>query len=176
MALNTQGHSGGSRHHHHHKLLKPPHVAIVPTPGIGHLTPLIELAKRLVVHHNISVTFIIPNDGSLLTPQKKVLEAVSSLSISYVFLPMVTFDDLPDDIRMETKIGLTMTRSLSALRDSVRVLNESTRLVSLIVDVFGVDAFDVAVEFQILRMHMMVVLLLNTVRGTSSSLSSDLFM
>ncbi|CAN6713193.1 unnamed protein product [Malus baccata var. baccata] len=150
MALDTQGHSGGSRHHHHHhKLLKPPHVAIVPTPGIGHLTPLIELAKRLVVHHNISVTFIIPNDGSLLTPQKKVLEAVSSLSISYVFLPPVTFDDLPDDIRMETKIGLTMTRSLSALRDSVRVLNESTRLVSLIVDVFGVDAFDVAVEFQV---------------------------
>ncbi|TQE08418.1 hypothetical protein C1H46_005893 [Malus baccata] len=150
MAFDTQGHSGGSRHHHHHhKLLKPPHVAIVPTPGIGHLTPLIELAKRLVVHHNISVTFIIPNDGSLLTPQKKVLEAVSSLSISYVFLPPVTFDDLPDDIRMETKIGLTMTRSLSALRDSVRVLNESTRLVSLIVDVFGVDAFDVAVEFQV---------------------------
>ncbi|KAM2938507.1 hypothetical protein FF1_038291 [Malus domestica] len=112
MALDTQGHSDGSCHHHHHKLLKSPHVAIVPTPGIGHLTPLIELAKRLVVHHNFSVTVIIPKDGSLLTPQKKVLEAVSSLSISYVFLPPVSFDDIPDDIRIETKIGLTMTRSL----------------------------------------------------------------
>ncbi|RXH95714.1 hypothetical protein DVH24_008214 [Malus domestica] len=147
MALHTQSHCG-THQPDHHKLLKPPHVAIVPTPGIGHLTPLVELAKRLVVHHNFSVTFIISNDRSLLAPQKKVLEALSTLSISYVLLPPVSFDDLPDDVMIETKIGLTLTRSLSALRDSVRVLNKSTRLVSLVVDHFGAEAFDVAMEFR----------------------------
>ncbi|KAM1128403.1 hypothetical protein ACFX15_037682 [Malus domestica] len=148
MALHTQSHCG-THQPDHHKLLKPPHVAIVPTPGIGHLTPLVELAKRLVVHHNFSVTFIISNDRSLLAPQKKVLEALSTLSISYVLLPPVSFDDLPDDVMIETKIGLTLTRSLSALRDSVRVLNKSTRLVSLVVDHFGAEAFDVAMEFRV---------------------------
>ncbi|BFG31909.1 hypothetical protein CerSpe_181830 [Prunus speciosa] len=126
--------------------LKPLHVAIVPTPGLGHLIPLIELAKRLVVHHNFAVTFIIPNDGSSITPQKKVLEAVNLQSISSTFLPPVDLDDLPKDAHIVARIILTMTRSLSALRDSLKVLNESTRVVALIADVLGSDAFDVATE------------------------------
>ncbi|BFG21560.1 hydroquinone glucosyltransferase-like [Prunus yedoensis var. nudiflora] len=71
--------------------LNPPHVAIVPTPGLGHLIPLVELAKRLVVQHNFTVTFIIPNDGSSMTPQKKVLQALNPQSISSTFLPPVDF-------------------------------------------------------------------------------------
>ncbi|XP_016651183.1 PREDICTED: hydroquinone glucosyltransferase-like [Prunus mume] len=126
--------------------LNPPHVAIVPTPGLGHLIPLVELAKRLVVHHNFTVTFIIPNDGSSMTPQKKVLQALNPQSISSTFLPPVNFGDLPDDAQIEARIALTMTRSLPALRDSLKVLAESTRLVALVVDVFGADAFDVANE------------------------------
>ncbi|KAL6280556.1 hypothetical protein ACE6H2_017437 [Prunus campanulata] len=126
--------------------LKPPHVAIVPTLGLGHLIPLIELAKRLVVHHNFTVTFIIPNDGSSMSPQKKVLEAVNLQSISFTFLPPIDLDDLPKDAQIEARIILTMTRSLSALRDSLKVLNESTRVVALVVDALGSDAFDVAIE------------------------------
>ncbi|KAL6280551.1 hypothetical protein ACE6H2_017432 [Prunus campanulata] len=135
--------------HHHNKLIKPPHVAIVPTPGIGHLIPLVQLAKRLVVHHSFTFTFIIPNDGSHLAPQKKLLEALDPQAISHIFLPPVSFHDLPEDVIIETKIALTMTRSLSALRDSFKVLAESTRLVALVVDLFGTDAFDVANEFHV---------------------------
>ncbi|KAL6280555.1 hypothetical protein ACE6H2_017436 [Prunus campanulata] len=130
--------------------LKPPHVAIVPTPGLGHLIPLIELAKRLLVHHNFAVTFIIPNDGSSMTPQKKVLEAVNLQSISSTFLPPIDLDDLPKDAQIEARIILTMTRSLSALRDSLRVLNESTHVVALVVYALGSDAFDVAIECNVL--------------------------
>ncbi|KAK9927015.1 hypothetical protein M0R45_024220 [Rubus argutus] len=125
------------------------HVAIVPTPGLGHLIPLLELAKRLVVHHSFTVTFFIPNDGSNLAPQERVLRALPQ-TISYTFLPPVNFDDLPADAAAETKIALTLTRSLSALRDSVKALAESTRLVALVVDLFGPEAFDVANEFNML--------------------------
>jgi hydroquinone glucosyltransferase len=48
---------------------------------------------------------------------------------------------------MESRISLTLTRSLPALRDSFKVLAESTRLVALVVDLFGSVAFDVANEF-----------------------------
>ncbi|XP_062027500.1 hydroquinone glucosyltransferase-like [Rosa rugosa] len=130
--------------------MKPPHVAIVPSPGIGHLIPLVELAKRLVVHHHFSVTFFIPSDdGSNLTPHRKVLDVLPQ-SISSTFLPPANFDDLPKDIKHLTRIALTMTRSLPALRDSIKALAESTRLVALVVDLFGGDAFDVAKEFDIL--------------------------
>ncbi|MCO5575289.1 hypothetical protein L7F22_029089 [Adiantum nelumboides] len=50
---------------------------------------------------------------------------------------------------VETKIALTLTRSLSALRISLIELTESTRLVALVVDLFGADTFDVANELHV---------------------------
>ncbi|KAK1564900.1 hypothetical protein Q3G72_014072 [Acer saccharum] len=128
----------------------PAHVAMVPTPGMGHLIPLVELAKRLVLHHNFRVTFIVPNDGSSMKTQKKLLESLpESLMISTVFLPPVSFDDLPGDVKIETRITLSLSRSLPSFRDSLKVLAGSTRLVALVVDLFGVAAFEVAREFNI---------------------------
>lgn len=101
------------------------HVAIVPSPGMGHLIPLVELAKRLVLHHDFFVTFIITtDDGSSMKPQKAVLESLPD-SISSIFLPPVNFDDLFEDVKIETRIALSLTRSLPALRDSIKVLADS---------------------------------------------------
>ncbi|KAK1565155.1 hypothetical protein Q3G72_020049 [Acer saccharum] len=126
------------------------HVAMVPSPGMGHLIPLVELANRLVLQHNIRVTFIVPDDGSSMKPQKKLLESLPEM-ISTVFLPPVNFEDLPDNVKMETRIELSMTQSLPAFRDSLKVLVQSElttgRLVALVVDLFGVATFDVAREF-----------------------------
>ncbi|EXC02931.1 Hydroquinone glucosyltransferase [Morus notabilis] len=126
-----------------------PHIAIVPTPGMGHLFPLIEFAKRLVVHHEVAIIFIVPNDGSSMELQKKLLQSLPK-PISYVLLPPVNFDDLTEDSVIETRIELTLTRSLPALRESLKaIMAESTRLVALVVDVFGPSAFDVARELGI---------------------------
>lgn len=126
-------------------------VALVPTPGMGHVIPLVELAKRLVLEHNFHVIFIIPNDGSPMQPRKQVLESLPPTSISTIFLPPVSFDDLPDleDVSIEVRITLTFTRSLSSLRETLNnvTTDQSTRLVALVVDLFGLEAFTVAREF-----------------------------
>ncbi|KAK8523617.1 hypothetical protein V6N13_057213 [Hibiscus sabdariffa] len=124
----------------------PLHVVIVPTPGMGHLIPLIEFAKRLVFHHNFAVTFIIPNDGSPMKLQKQLFSSLP-LSIYSVFLPLPSFDDLSEDAKIETRIILSLTRSLHLLRDSFKVLAQSKRVVAFVADVFGTDAFDIAKEF-----------------------------
>ncbi|XP_057510861.1 hydroquinone glucosyltransferase-like [Actinidia eriantha] len=126
-----------------------PHIAIVPTPGMGHLIPLTEFAKRLTLQHNFSITFLVPTDGSPMKPQKSVMESLPK-TVTSIFLPPVSFDDLPNDVKIETRISLAVTRSLPALRDSLRALAESTRLIALVVDLFGTDAFDVAKEFGML--------------------------
>ncbi|GMN31668.1 hypothetical protein TIFTF001_003359 [Ficus carica] len=128
---------------------KPSQVAIVPSPGMGHLIPLVEFSKRLVVHHNFTVTFIIPNDGSAMEYPKKLLQSLPK-PISSIFLPHASFDDLPADAVIETRITLSVTRSLPAIRQSLKAMAESTRLVALVVDMFGLDAFDVAKELNIL--------------------------
>ncbi|KAK3434955.1 hypothetical protein EUGRSUZ_D02354 [Eucalyptus grandis] len=110
-----------------------PHIAIVPSPGISHFTAFAEFAKRLVHRHSFSSLL-----GSLPP------------SIAHVLLPPVTLDDLlAETTHIETIIALMLARSLPSLRNEVWRLQKSTRLVALIVDFFGIDAFNVAEEFSV---------------------------
>lgn len=126
----------------------PPHIAIIPTPGMGHLIPLVEFAKKLHHHHRVSTTFILPTDGPLSAAQTTFLSALPA-AIDYLLLPSVTFDDLPSDAKIETRICLTIPRSLPSLRAAVDSLHRSRKVSALVVDLFGTDAFDVAAEFNI---------------------------
>ncbi|KAI3904792.1 hypothetical protein MKX01_006902 [Papaver californicum] len=126
-----------------------PHVIMLPSPGMGHLIPFIELAKRLVLNHGFSVTFTIPTDtGSPSKAQKSVLESLPS-SINSIFLSPVDFSDLPADVKAETIISLTISRSLTSLSNSFKHIASTHRVVAFVVDVFGTDAFDVATEFNV---------------------------
>lgn len=124
---------------------KPPLVAMMPSPGMGHLIPMIEFAKRLVVH-DLSVAFVIPTDGPPSKAQKTVLHSLPP-SISHTFLPPASLSDLPHASKIETVISLTVLRSLPSLRDALRALSDSYSVVTLAVDLFGTDAFGVAAEF-----------------------------
>ncbi|XP_043695936.1 hydroquinone glucosyltransferase-like [Telopea speciosissima] len=123
-------------------------IAIIPTPGMGHLIPLTIFAKRLIAHHNFTITFIIPNDGSPPKAQNAVLDALPK-TITSIFLPPVNLDDLPGDVKVETRICLTLSRSISSIRKALYILTSTTHLVALVVDLFGTEAFDVAKEFKI---------------------------
>ncbi|KAE8681538.1 UDP-glycosyltransferase 72B2 [Hibiscus syriacus] len=126
-----------------------PHIAILPSPGMGHLIPLVEFAKRFVQQHNFTVTFVIPTGNSPIKAQRSALDSLPR-SIDYVFLPPVDLSDLPPGPKIETVISLTVARSLSSLRDTLESLVAKTKLVGLVVDLFGTDAFDVAREFNLL--------------------------
>ncbi|GLU00784.1 hypothetical protein SLE2022_181290 [Rubroshorea leprosula] len=126
--------------------MKKTHVAVLPSPGMGHLNPLVEFAKRLVSLHNISLTFIIPTAGPPSKAQKSTLDSLPA-SIDHVFLPPVNLTDV--HAKIETLLSLTVVRSLPSLRDVLKSLTEKTHLVSLVVDLFGTDAFDVAREFNV---------------------------
>ncbi|KAL4341152.1 hypothetical protein GQ457_08G032420 [Hibiscus cannabinus] len=78
--------------------------------------------------------------------QKQLFSSLP-LSIYSVFLPPVSFDDLSEDAKIETRIILSLTRSLHLLTDSFKVLAQSKRVVAFVADVFGTDAFDIAKEF-----------------------------
>ncbi|XP_042513728.1 hydroquinone glucosyltransferase-like [Macadamia integrifolia] len=123
------------------------HIAILPSPGMGHLIPLAELAKRLIEHHNLSITIIIPTDGTLSKSVKEILDNLPK-SINSVLLPPANLGDL-HDTRPLTRICQTNARSLPSLREVFKVLSSTTRLTALVVDQFGTDAFDVAKEFKV---------------------------
>lgn len=125
------------------------HIAILPSPGMGHLIPLAEFARKLTLHHNFLVTFILPSDGSPMEVQKSYLQSLPP-AINSIFLPPVNFDDLPAETRVETLIALTVARSIPAIRDALELLSKSrSPPTALVVDLFGSNIFDVAKDFSI---------------------------
>ena len=127
-----------------------PHVAILPSPGLGHLNPLVEFARRLITDHNFTVTFLVPTDIIPPSPaEKAILHSLPPNKVDHIFLPPVNMDDLPKGTKFVTFLTLAVTRSLPALRDIFKSLVSRFKLVSLVVDLFGTDAFDVAREFNV---------------------------
>ncbi|XP_059633888.1 hydroquinone glucosyltransferase-like [Cornus florida] len=125
-----------------------PHIGILPSPGMGHLIPLSEFAKRLVLHHNFSVTIIVPTTGPPSKAQKDVLQSLP-VGVNHIFLPPVSFHESTQEIKAETQIFLTVSGSLSSLRDTLKSLIATTRLVALVVDPFATEAFRVADELHV---------------------------
>ncbi|KAL5061086.1 hypothetical protein RYX36_032690 [Vicia faba] len=126
----------------------PPMVLMLPSPGMGHLIPMIEFAKRIPLHQNLHITFVLPNAGPPSKAQTTVLQSLPN-SISHTFLPPVTFTDLPPNTKTETLISLTVLLSLPSLRQTIHSLSVSHTITTLLVDHFGTDAFDVADEFNL---------------------------
>ncbi|KAJ4958384.1 hypothetical protein NE237_025495 [Protea cynaroides] len=126
--------------------MKTSHIAILPSPGMGHLIPLAELAKRLI-HYHFSITIIIPTDGTLSKATKELLDDLPK-SINSVVLPPAKLDDL-GELKPMARISQTMIRSLPFLREVFNVLSTTTPFTALVVDQFSTVAFDVAKEFKI---------------------------
>ncbi|GJX46598.1 hydroquinone glucosyltransferase-like protein [Tanacetum coccineum] len=122
------------------------HIAILPSPGMGHLIPMAEFAKRLVKHHHISATIMIPTTGPPPKAQISVLESLPE-NINHVFLPPVT--GLPKGVRPEITISFVMQASFSSVRDTLSSLKSDTKLVALVFDMFGHDYIKAAKEFNL---------------------------
>ena len=124
------------------------HIAILPSPGISHLIPFAEFAKRLVLHHNFHVTCIIATtaDDQHHTSTKALLDTLPD-AVDSIFLPPVSFEDLPRDTKPAVKLSLTITRSLPSLHHVLKSLltsTTSTRLVAFLTDLFCFEALEVA--------------------------------
>lgn len=124
-----------------------PHIAFLSSPGMGHLIPLVELAKRLVSHHGFSATFLIFSNFS--SPTQSDFLASLRPSISSLSLPYIALDDIPVDARIETTIATLVSRSVPHVRDALISLKRTTRLVAFVPDLFGSDLLPIAKELSI---------------------------
>jgi hydroquinone glucosyltransferase len=112
------------------------------TPGMGHLIPLAELAKRLASRHGATATLI--TFASTASATQRALLASLPRSVASRPLPPVDLSDLPRDAAIETRMSEECARSLPALTRMLSELRETTRLVAFVADQFGMDAFDAA--------------------------------
>ncbi|KAK7277133.1 hypothetical protein RIF29_18283 [Crotalaria pallida] len=130
-------------------------IAMVPCPGLSHLIPLLEFAKRLIqLDHNnnkFHVTFLIPTLGP---PSSSMISFLNDLppNIDFNILPQVNIEDVPHNLHPATKMRLVVKLSLPFLHEAVSSLMSSHthHLVALVLSMFSVDAIDVAKQFNLL--------------------------
>ncbi|KAG6577260.1 Anthocyanidin 3-O-glucosyltransferase 5, partial [Cucurbita argyrosperma subsp. sororia] len=98
-----------------------PHVALVSSPGMGHLFPSLELATRLSMRHHLSVTvFIVPSRSS--SAENKVIAAAQAAGLFTVIeLPPADMSDVTESA-VVGRLCITMRRHVPALRSAVSTL------------------------------------------------------
>ncbi|KAF8409915.1 hypothetical protein HHK36_002434 [Tetracentron sinense] len=124
-----------------------PHVAILPSPGMGHIIPFFELAKRLVTHHGFHVSLLVITTGASAAQTQLLHSSMLPDGLSIVDLPPVDVSGLVnDDMGLVTRLCLIARESIKSLPS---LLIDIPRLTALVVDPFCSDAFNVADELGI---------------------------
>ncbi|KAJ4878703.1 UDP-glycosyltransferase 72E2 [Raphanus sativus] len=122
-----------------------PHAALLSSPGMGHIIPVIELAKRLSTDHAFQVTvFVLETDAA--SAQSMYL---NSTGVDVVNIPSPDISNLVDpEDHVVTKIGIMMREAVPALRSNIAAMIQKPTV--LIIDLFGTDALCLAAEFNML--------------------------
>ncbi|KAL5227406.1 hypothetical protein ABZP36_015671 [Zizania latifolia] len=131
-------------------LVQAPHVVLLASPGAGHVVPAAELASRLAVHHGFTVTVI--TYTNLSTARQASALASLPRHVTTTALPEVSVDDLPADVRIETRVFTVVRRTLPHLRDLLRsLLGSPTGVSAFLTDMLCPAALAVAAELGVPR-------------------------
>ncbi|KAJ1685177.1 hypothetical protein LUZ63_016567 [Rhynchospora breviuscula] len=120
-----------------------PHIVMLPTPGMGHLIPLAELAKLLVSKHGFTATFMTSASSTASQTQQAFLSSLPS-SISTLSLPPVSLSDLPPTTAPETRMSVEAVRLIPAISSALKELKTRHNVVGFVADLFRADTFDAA--------------------------------
>ncbi|PWA39624.1 UDP-glucuronosyl/UDP-glucosyltransferase [Artemisia annua] len=125
-----------------------PHVAFLSSPGMGHITPLFELAIRLVTQHDFQVSFLVITTA--FTPaQSKYLNANPHPDLHIVDLPPVDMSGLvSDDMELGTRLSLIVQESIRPFRSILSEL-KGPKLRALVIDIFCTGVFEICNELAI---------------------------
>lgn len=125
-----------------------PHIVFLSSPGMGHIIPLLELAKRLVTYHDFHVSFLVITTNEASAAQEQLLRSPTLPSgLDIVELPPVdVFSLTTDDMLVLTRVCVIVEESLKSLK---HVLVELRNIKALVVDLFCTQAFQVCRELSI---------------------------
>ncbi|XP_028803872.1 anthocyanidin 3-O-glucosyltransferase 5-like [Neltuma alba] len=126
---------------------KKPHIVVLASPGMGHVTPLFEFAKRLVLLHGCHVTFLnITTEASVA--QTQLLHSPNlPPGLSVVDFPPVDLSDMVDDDASPlTRLSINVQQNLLSLKS---ILLEFHKPQAVVIDLFCTQAFEICKELSI---------------------------
>ncbi|KAL6311383.1 hypothetical protein AAG906_022734 [Vitis piasezkii] len=100
-----------------------PHAVLLASPGLGHLIPVLELAKRLVTHHGFHVTVFAIAASASPAESQCLGSAASSKLLHVVELPPADITSLVDaDAAIFTRIVVMMRETIPSFRAAISAM------------------------------------------------------
>ncbi|KAK6938794.1 UDP-glucuronosyl/UDP-glucosyltransferase [Dillenia turbinata] len=119
------------------------HVAVLPSPGIGHFIPLLELAKHLVINHNCLVSFLVITTEASAAQTQLLESPLLPVDLHVINLPPV--DVFIQEDMLLTRLCVIVHENLVSIRAAI----EQKRPDALVIDIFGTEAIDICDELSI---------------------------
>ncbi|KAG6412431.1 hypothetical protein SASPL_125109 [Salvia splendens] len=121
------------------------HVAILSSPGMGHLIPVVLLSNRLATHHGVTVTVLLVTT-TVSPPESNLLKIPLHPLVNILELPPADISHLVDSsAKIVTQLCLMVRVSLPSIRSAMM----NRRPHALFVDLFCTEALPIAAEFNI---------------------------
>ncbi|CAN6444350.1 unnamed protein product [Victoria cruziana] len=117
-----------------------PRIVMIPSTGIGHINPMIELAKSLLARRSLTVSLLTVS-GQF--PASAIAELSEHCSVTCISLPPVDTADISPNAGVLTRISTVMKRSVEPLWNLVPSIQP---IAAFIIDIFCTDLLDVAVK------------------------------
>ena len=126
-----------------------PHAALLSSPGLGHLIPVLELGKRLVTHHGVDVT-VFSISASKSPAESQLLQSIATPQLlNMVELPPVDMSNLVEaDAKLVTRISAMMRAIIPNFRAAISAMKVPPTV--LILDFFGYEVLQMT-EFDMPR-------------------------
>ena len=127
------------------------HAVIVSSPGVGHLVRDLELGNRLVIDHNVHVTFFVVVESHSSAGESELVQSAKARKLLDLIelRPVDISDKVQPNAKKFTRLTAVMTEIRPTLRSSISSLKLSPT--ALIVDIFGTSVLNIADEFHMLK-------------------------
>lgn len=120
-----------------------PHVVLLSSPGMGHVVPVAELARKLHAEHGFTAT-VFAYASSDSAAQREFLASLPP-AVGSALLPAVPLDDLvAAGAAIETLLSVEAQRSVPALTALLADIGRTKNLVAFVPDLFGADTLPAA--------------------------------
>lgn len=124
------------------------HVAIVSSPGMGHLIPVLVLGNQLATHHNIKITILAITTSSSSSEIEFLKNSNEKKTMEIIPVPSVDISHLIDsNTKVFTQLRLLVREALPGIRSVIASMNHCPD--ALIVDIFCTQILPIAEEFNI---------------------------
>ncbi|KAK2408731.1 UDP-Glycosyltransferase superfamily protein [Trifolium repens] len=120
------------------------HLVLLSSPGLGHLIPTIELAKRFLIHHNFKLT-IIAITSQTSHAESQIIKSATNPSLYTII--QIPSPDIPSDLHLSARLCVTMRHAIPSIKSAITNLTVPPS--ALIVDIFGTESLILAEQLNI---------------------------